>query len=80
MIKKSAIVAIVWVVLALGRRVPGGIPRKNLRQVKSLLDTWRLQETVFMVMARKFFIPRVVRPAAGGNNGGLHIRLPTRSS
>ena len=55
MIKKSAIVAIVWVVLALGAACLVAYFGRIF--VGEELLTQGLQKTVFMVMSRKFFFP-----------------------
>ena len=55
MIKKSAIVAIVWVVLALGAAC--AVAYLGRIFVGEELLTQGLQKTVFMVMSRKFFFP-----------------------
>ena len=54
MIKKSAIVAIIWVILALAAGV-WWHTWEEYSQVKVVIRG--AQETVFMVMARKFFMP-----------------------
>ena len=55
MIKKSATVAIVWVVLALGAACL--VAYLGRIMVGEELLTQGLQKTVFMVMARKYFLP-----------------------
>ena len=55
MIKKSATVAIVWVVLALGSACL--VAYLGRIMVGEELLTQGLQKTVFMVMARKYFLP-----------------------
>lgn len=55
MIKKSAAVAIIWVILALGAACLVAYLGRIF--VGEELLTQGLQETVFMAMARKFFIP-----------------------
>ena len=55
MIKKSATVAIVWVVLALGAACLVAYLGRIV--VGEELLTQGLQKTVFMVMARKYFLP-----------------------
>lgn len=55
MIKKSATVAIIWVVLALGAACL--VAYLGRIMVGEELLTQGLQKTVFMVMARKYFLP-----------------------
>ena len=57
MIKKSAIVAIIWVVLSLGAACLVAYYARML--VADELLTKGLQKTVFIVMARKFFVPAI---------------------